>query len=40
MAARTLPMKPVDERRIEGPLVVFEGLESALIENVAHRRKR
>jgi hypothetical protein len=30
----------VDDRRIEGPLVLFEGVESVLIDNVAHRGRR
>jgi hypothetical protein len=29
-----------DDRRIERPLVLFEGVESVLIDNVAHRRRR
>ena len=29
-----------DDGRIEGPLVLFEGVESVVIDNVAHRHRQ
>jgi hypothetical protein len=38
MAARAVD-EAADDPRIEDPLVLFEGVESVLIDNVAHRRR-